>query len=249
MKIGIAAVTLESDLIPAAAAGSDVSAVDGGALTEASYSDSTGASSTIRYETITGADGNVTGQVQTSTSTDANGVTYSSVNHYDAGGALTETSYLDSTGANSSTRYETITDADGNVTGQVHFSDESPVDSTPIDGGTVEVVPVDGSENEVIDRPIDPQPEWRTIDGVYGNMLTGDPPPVENLPDNVTWQGQTLDLGFWGTVDIPVFMKGQWDHLLGGNTPAADQGVDALAVDLDPLAGWLASHPIDHPMM
>ena len=249
MKIETAAMTLEIDPIPAEAAGSDVSVVDGGALTEVSYSDSTGANSSTRYETITDADGNVIGQIQTSTSTDANGLTYSLTNHYDAGGALTEVSYSDSTGANSSTRYETITDADGNVTGQIHFGDDSPVDGTPIDGGIVEVVPVDGSGNEAIGRPFDPQPEWRTLDGVDGNMLTGDPPPVENLPDSFTWQGRTLDLGFWETMVIPGFTQGQWDHLFGGNTPAADQGVDAPAVDLDLLTGWLASHPFNHPVM
>lgn len=49
MKIGIAAITPEIDPTLADASGSDVSAVDGGALTESSYSDSAGVSGSIRF--------------------------------------------------------------------------------------------------------------------------------------------------------------------------------------------------------
>jgi hypothetical protein len=227
MKIGTAAMTLEIDPIPADAGGSDVSAVDGGALTDASYSDSTGASSSTRYETTTDADGNVTGQIQTTTSTDANGLTYSSTNHYDAGGALIEASYSDGTGANSSTRYETTTDANGNFTGQVHFSDDSPVDGTPIDGGIVEVVPVEGNGNEAIGRPVDPQPEWRTLDGVDG--ISGD--GSDDTPEDVIF---TFDPVVYATTSVldetpgrPVDPEPNWR---GGNATAPEVESDPTPI-------------------
>ncbi|KPF89567.1 hypothetical protein [Novosphingobium sp. AAP93] len=55
--------------------------------------------------------------------------------------------------------------------------DPFPVDQ-PGDGSTdvpgdvvpVDVVPVDGGGDEVIGRPVDPQPEWRTLDGTGGDV-------------------------------------------------------------------------------
>ncbi|OYU36090.1 hypothetical protein [Novosphingobium sp. PASSN1] len=49
------------------------------------------------------------------------------------------------------------------------FIDGSPVDVTPVDVTLVDEIPTDGGSDEVIDRPVDPMPNWRTFGGEVGS--------------------------------------------------------------------------------
>lgn len=92
--------------------------------------------------------------------------------------------------------------------------DPFPVDQ-PGDGSTdvpgdvvpVDVVPVDGGGDEVIGRPVDPQPEWRTLDGSgdgasdgsTDGSTDGDGTPILVICDMLPGDGGD------GSVTDPVF--------------------------------------------
>lgn len=101
-------------------------------ITESTYANSSGFSSSTQYQTIThtDAEGNIEGFTYISNTSESSGYSYSYTHNYDANWNIKDSTYADDSGYISHTQYQVMTDMDGNITGYTHITDVTDANGT-----------------------------------------------------------------------------------------------------------------------